>query len=322
VVLARLDLGLLVALLGLMLLPQLVIRLRFIWALLGAFPLILYFALNHHFFGLWLPVSGLAKELKPLDWHWPKLILIPIVKYFMIATTVALLPAALMLWRRPVVGRGTVRVALAALAFPALFWTILCLVSDWPLWNWYAYPFVIALPAASLIATPLTNSAFVARGIMIISLSIMALLVGVLADGFYHLKGIQPMPRFALQISDFAKTHPGRYAMGDRAGIVGFLLPQPMLQLEGLMGDKTFLDRIRAREGLLELMRDYNVAYYIARDPKPDGACWLITEPFQAGVNSAHMNARLCAQPLLTFAEPDDPDHVVQYVFRVDGTKS
>ena len=78
--------------------------------------------------------------------------------------------------------------------------------------------------------------------------------------------------------------------MGDRAGTVGYLLPGPLVQTEGLMMDLNFLKLIQNKTPLLEALADYNVRYYISSIVNPPSSgCFHAVEPLQAGPKvSAH----------------------------------
>ncbi len=52
--------------------------------------------------------------------------------------------------------------------------------------------------------------------------------------------------------------------MGDRAGAVGYMASQPVLQTEGLMMDSQYLENIRKRRDLVEVLRGYGARYYIS----------------------------------------------------------
>jgi hypothetical protein len=88
----------------------------------------------------------------------------------------------------------------------------------------------------------------------------------------------------AIEIKAFADQHEGMYAMGDRAGAVGYLASRPVLQMEGLMMDGQYLDNVRYRRDLLEVLRSYGVHYYIStRVVRGNNGCSVVKEPFQAG---------------------------------------
>jgi len=67
----------------------------------------------------------------------------------------------------------------------------------------------------------------------------------------------------AKYLSEWMKKHPGVYAMGDRAGLVSYLSGQKMIQLEGLVMDKNYLENINRQESLNFVLNNYNVDYYI-----------------------------------------------------------
>jgi hypothetical protein len=105
----------------------------------------------------------------------------------------------------------------------------------------------------------------------------------------------------AVDIARFDRTHPGVYAMGDRAGTPGFLLPEPLIQLEGLVMDKAFLANIRRQRPLPEVLHEYAVRYYIAINPVVSHGCWLTAEPLVAGPDAPHMRGTFCIQPVAAF---------------------
>jgi len=108
----------------------------------------------------------------------------------------------------------------------------------------------------------------------------------------------------ALDVRQFAENHPGIYAMGDRAGAVGYLANVPVIQLEGLMMDKQYLDNIRAQRDVQDVLKQYEVRYYIFTSmragPDADG-CYSAREPAQAGPDSPVMRAHICKTPVAVF---------------------
>ena len=54
----------------------------------------------------------------------------------------------------------------------------------------------------------------------------------------------------AIELKDFAAGHPGIYGMGDSAGTPAVVMGQPVVQLEGLVMDKRFLENIREERNL------------------------------------------------------------------------
>jgi hypothetical protein len=105
----------------------------------------------------------------------------------------------------------------------------------------------------------------------------------------------------AVDIHGFAKNHPGVYAMGDRAGYMAYLVSNPVIQLEGLVEDKEYLEKLTAREPLLSILNDYNVDYYIGVNPVRDNGCYLMTEPLQGAPTTVKTSGRFCKKPLAVF---------------------
>ncbi len=70
----------------------------------------------------------------------------------------------------------------------------------------------------------------------------------------------------ALGIKPFTDSHPGRYAMGDRAGLTAFITGRPFLQ-RGLAADQAMVDSIVASADLLNVLKKYGVRYYVVSYP-------------------------------------------------------
>jgi hypothetical protein len=90
--------------------------------------------------------------------------------------------------------------------------------------------------------------------------------------------------------------------MGDRAGTPGYLLHEPLIQLEALVMDKGFLANIRSQRPLAEVLHEYGVRYYIATNPVQSHGCWLTTEPLLAGPDAPHMRDTFCMPPIAEFS--------------------
>lgn len=267
---------------------------RWMFAAFGAWPLLGYLLVNQRMMGLWLPVSGVAKQLKqggdfslaPLWWllskHGPNLLLLAVLCGLLVLAALATLAQS------PARGRGHI---IALLAGIPLYYGVLCALSDWQLWPWYFYPFVLVPPLTLAVLSPLGRVGEHA----VQALAGMAVLMG----GVFTAAYTQPrdtgilLETYAMQ--PFVAAHFGTYAMGDRAGTAGALLGVPLLQLEGLMGDAALLQCIRDRAPLAEVLRDYRVDYYITTEPSPDGTCFRLREPVRAGPHSPAMTGRVCA---------------------------
>ena len=264
----------------------------------GFVPVAIYFGVNIHYFGTLLPVSGTAKQLKvglaPS--------LIPLRSILHMDLCLSFLFGALALFairKKSVDATATFRSALiATILFPFLYFAVLSIRSDWPLWRWYTYPFVAQLACATaLVATILlpgaAKQAWYWKPVYILALCFYLVTMS------WHTG-----PELAAASEDiyrFSATHPGTYAMGDRSGSVGYLLQYPVVQLEGLVMDKAYLDHIRNQEPLRTVLHEYGVRYYIATTSGPYHGVYKAIEPAKGGPNSPVMRATFTERPAAIF---------------------
>lgn len=293
-------------------------RLRCAGAFLcGASPVALYLILNKLWFGTLMPISGQSKQMR--FHHWPSAALFlrsPIgppqrifVVYPLVLASVAGLVLLPRLRRKPAL-RGRFACVLALLLFPFVYIVTLSVLSDWPVWEWYLYPLIgSGLAAAVLLTTAIDRR--VERTFQWLRWPLVTLLFLVWIV-FCRAQWINTTRRNALvfsnylggaEIAGFANKHPGIYGMGDRAGIPAYLYSGPMVQLEGLVMDKTLLNDIRLQRPLSEVLRDYNVRYYVGVNLSQHGNCWHAIEPIEAGPDAPHMQGDFCMTPVAEFRE-------------------
>jgi hypothetical protein len=332
-VLARVDTVILVGMVALAVAPALLVLLRqfrrLIWLTVGLAPAGLYFLSNIVFFGTILPISSSAKALvpgfvfnpdalltafTPGDFDPVEIMVIMVPAWCVLACAIA----GLLRWRRDT-ARARLRTAFCA--FPPLFYLLLAVRSDWMLWRWYLYPVVTATPFALCWAGEILLR--FQRTAAMIAISTIAILFGLvpaaldLGGHYAHTTpSVNSIYTAAVATEDFASAHPGRYAMGDRAGTMAFLIKRPVFQLEGIVGDRSLLDAIRDKADLVALLRAHDVDYYIGTRMVRDGNCWVGQEPkpHQAGKLSPAMTGRFCGEPLVTTT---DRDGTVTQVFTV-----
>src|SRR5262249_43830850 len=159
-----------------------------------------------------------------------------------------------------------------------VYFTVIGVISDWSIWIWYMYPVVpaTAVATAGAIHAALSRRACDARRWH------LALPVAAGLAGFAVIAVEAPRSPWQgvaiLEVSRalaaFATEPPGRYAMGDRAGAFGFLTDQPVVQLEGLVGDPALIASIRARRPLLEELAARGIDYYVGSRLGRAGECW------------------------------------------------
>lgn len=320
-VLARLDTALLMALvvLGLILHREtraLIGRQQMAGLSLGLLPVFLYFISNRVIFHVWMPVSGMAKQLKfnhlPSSPAWESFYGLPrlqLLTLLPIILAIALLP---LLFKR--LSRTQQVLYPAVLAFPIVHILVLSCLSDWSLWVWYFYTFRPALCVSFAViclwkplGKILQNAAVPACVLLFIVFDAPQSRWG---NGTKVWQGDDLMQE-GIDLKNFSATHPGVYALGDRAGTVGYILPSPMVQLEGLVMDRGYLSYIQRQVPLRVALAHYHVRYYVATERVPYTGCFHAVEPFQAGPASPHMAADFCEKPVSIF----QTGHVKTLVF-------
>lgn len=278
-------------------------------AALGWAPLALYLGANLYFFNGLLPESARAKALTVE----PGPFAATLLSFRKAPTTLALgalgvaIMVAALLAVRAARSRQTARslALLYACLWPALYFALLSFRSPWAFWAWYLYPVVMAIPPLAMLLArtlPLHLAAWPPALAALLALLFCASVTA--KEGARALRGIPENSVFegAVRIKQFADQHPGYYAMGDRAGMVGHFIASPVLQLEGLVGGKAVLAAIAAQQPLLRFLEQAGVDYYIGTDLRAnDGGCLLAVEPAQARQGAPHMTGTLCAEPMFRF---------------------
>ncbi len=264
----------------------------------GLLPLPAYFISNHIFFRTWLPVSGMAKQLRHS--HAPSLepwrvFFHPLACGYLVIVLAAMLVLPAVRRRLPL----ATWIYPAVLLFPFVYYFILSCVSDWTLWGWYMYPIRTALCISLVIFCLWPPSARWLRQTWVVALLVLAVAAG--AATLRWRRQQEDIDAASIELEHFAETHPGTYAMGDRAGRVGYRLHDPVIQTEGLMMDRAFLAHVAASEPLRSTLAQYGVRYYVGTAYVPFSGCFHADEPAKAGPTSAHMSAEFCEAPLATW---------------------
>ena len=268
---------------------------------LGLIPVAAYFLFNHFHFHTWLPVSGMAKQVKIDLWPtvrpWRTVYNHNINNLLNLGTLHLGVLGMLFAWKRLTANQRVLFPT--ALMFPFVYVFTLSCVSDWQLWLWYLYPERAALCVTFVILCvwPLTAKFMRMR---LVAAVVLAIAVGETVTSEWWTDVQPPIHDAALDIQRFARTHPGTYAMGDRSGMVAYLIPDPIVQTEGLVMDRNFLERMRRQEALLPVLNSYHVRYYVTTSWKAYTGCFHALEPFQAGKTSAHMEGTFCSTPVAT----------------------
>lgn len=281
----------------------------------GAIPIGIYLLVNWHLFHTLTPVSGQAKQLRMH--HVPsvapllsalhslsvrRLVVYPALVCIVLSVVVAVLR------RKGRLARRDAPVVLSLMLFPLLQQIAVSSLSDWHLWSWYVYPFVVATAGALLLGFSLLpvrkrlDSGLTRRSML--AAVCAAILLFAVVDA--HQSTVvrernNNCYQFGLDLEGFARTHEGVYAMGDSAGTASYLIHQPLVQLEGLMMDEAYLDNVRKQRNVEEVLASYNVRYYVVSFPHLTDGCYQVVEPAQAGPDSMKMRGRLCMAPVAKF---------------------
>jgi hypothetical protein len=268
---------------------------------MGLIPLAIYFLLNRSFFHIWLPISGMAKQLKfnhhPTSQTWHCL-------YLFIPSFLAVflpIPIGILLYPLAMKNFSAIQKALypAALLFPLVYYFVLCCLSDWSIWPWYMYALRPAMCVAFVIFCTWQPLARILQSTAVTAI-LLAVFLGFLVTSRWRLQ--EPdLYAAAVGIQQFSLTHPGTYAIGDRAGRVGYLVKDPVIHLEGLVMDRTFLGYIQRQTPLRTVLDAYDVRYYIGTAYAPYNGCFAAVEPYQAGAGSPHMRGEFCEKPVAVF---------------------
>ncbi len=288
--------------------------------LAGGLPFFVYLAINQWYFGALMPISGAAKGLRDhysiVSRAWQSFLPpFPIGDPAMsIGGALLILTGLAVSLKRLPFASIRQQILMTTLAAVPVYYLATAVRSDWPLWEWYLYPIVICMPIAMLVIGESLPNLIVGR----LPINLAVAVVGVVFVGYAAAKVPQRRPEqngllvVGQKLAAFAQTHPGRYAMGDRAGIVGYLLSVPVLQVEGLVSDRQTLNAIRTKADLRQFLRSRSIEYYIATEPRMEGGCWQVAEPNNAGPSAPRMRGSFCETPVLEFTQ----DGIVTGIFR------
>ena len=170
------------------------------------------------------------------------------------------------------------------------------------MWPWYFY----SVTLAALAAFVLLGMHLPAR--LTLPLTCLYAAVLVCYAGAYAWRGPSSVTVYqsSLELARYMDAHPGVYLMGDQAGTAGYLSHQPIIQTEGLVMDRQFLQLMRAATPLPQVAQQYHAAFYAEIGGTYDGACLHVAEPANAGRDSPRMRGKVCQPPLALFYREAD----------------
>ena len=282
---------------------------------LGFLPVAAYLLSNIYYFDSLMPVSGMAKSvLKITALHAATFITLFEFYFKFNYVYFGIFIYSIFNLYKFKQFENTIKIFyITALASVPVYYLQNSLRSDWALWFWYLYPLILS---TIMLAIPL-NTIFTSykyfdlknkhlqilqQSFLIFALSIISLYT------FKKLKNVSydPIMVAGIKILDFEKNNPGIYAMGDRAGFVGYLLSSPLIQLEGLVMDSNYLNLLEKNRNIEEILNYYNTTYYIGTGLRKDeNNCFIVIEPTQSNGFSRRIESRLCWEEVLHFTVRD-----------------
>jgi hypothetical protein len=258
-----------------------------------ALALATYVVVNIRLFDTATPVSGQAKSLGA-----PFRNLRPVEQFLQAgqvndrrmwlgAATLVLCAVAYVAgdWRDTLPRRRLMACIGCLLGGQALLLTYLVLATSYQVWAWYYYGIaLVAFCAGALLARSLVRW-FGAPGQWICLAVGIAFAIVQIPAAFFSGLSHSPRATATAEFLDAELPQDAVIAMGDRAGLVGYLADRPMLQLEGLMADAQWLHDLEDGTAL-DRMDQEGVDYYVwsgwvaGRPIEIDGEpCLVLTEP-------------------------------------------
>ena len=231
-----------------------------------------YMVASQLLFGTPTPVSGQAKGLGA-----PFLNTEPLVQFLQAgrvvghpmwagAAALVLVAGAVAVVSRPerredAAGMSLATLAVALVTGEALLLTYLVVATSYPVWPWYHYllPCILLFAVLVLVRAALDGRLVGERACL---LAVGGFLVVQAAVTFRPEEGGYPGSVHASRYVREQLPDDAVLAMGDRAGIFGFLAERPLLHLEGLTADADYLDDME-HGAVADRMAAEGVDYYV-----------------------------------------------------------
>ncbi len=199
--------------------------------------------------------------------------------------------------------------AFAVGAFFLIFVAYYLLRTSWVLWEWYAYPAILAaiylLPEAiEGVESRLNRSngfRNLLRAISAVVVVLFAVEIGVIALRWGYWKnnlfeGAIPYENYKIATDMNGLDGSARIAMGDRAGSFAYFYPGEVVQLEGLMDDGRVLQAVR-EDALESYLSDRGVDYLIFYGDAPETyARWTLLVPLPVLSTGPRAGIEVCRE--------------------------
>lgn len=287
---------------------------RLIFLSMPVFVIGAYVVLNLIYFKIPFPISGLAKTSSEFSlfetpmWksvfveytNWKKINLMALLS-FLVMFVYMLLPKAHHFKNSP----------LPLLFGVCLYFLVTAARSDWPMWPWYFYSVCIIFILAYLVFLDSQKMCQIKSNFSLITRKVLGRTLSLLIifESFYLGLAVirtifipYPTQPTSIEVVNYMNSHPGRYAMGDRAGLIGYLSRAPIIQLEGLVMDAQYLQILkRTSMTLTNIFETYHVDYYITCASKEENGYYSVKEPIFGGRYTRKAHGSFNYQPVIAF---------------------
>jgi hypothetical protein len=238
---------------------------------------LMYMGINHHYFGLTMPVSGEVKSLGGMQLNRPLLKLLENpwhIQAELLYLIVLAVPLGIALWPRTT--SAMQRALIGAYIVGTICFTMrLFFFSSWIIWPWYGYPLLIGYMACVPVLLQALARRFGGLRFSPIAIATITLLF-VCAFGLSLWRSVRHRhsgkQNYFLLNDEALAAYGGRLnnrlvAMGDRAGNFAFSYGGGVEQIEGLANDREFLTLLRKRADIKPLLCQRGVQFVVAYAP-------------------------------------------------------
>ncbi len=185
--------------------------------------------------------------------------------------------------------------------------------SSWPLWTWHFFFLAISTPLIindilKIINFKKYNIILYLTGIFFVASYSFLLFLNFNVNNDHMLN-------IAKKVKENYKSSENTiFAMGDMAGKVSFLLNKNLIQLEGLVGGKRIINKIRNEENLCKVLQELKVdKYFTTKVKKIDNKSFYAEEPSLDSKNIKKMRGKFFSKPEKIFESAD----INLYVFNL-----
>ena len=267
------------------------------------FLLTIYFILNNYFFDSFFPESGIAKSLNnELKFNTETFSFLKSAQLGM--KFISFLFYLNIFGLFFLFSKKLNIITKFSLVTFLIFFLSHSLRSAWPLWTWHFFFLSISTPLIIDDLIQSINLKFFKYRSLLVSIFFALTYFGLYVNNYGinndHILNIANKISNHYKFKDYK-----RFAMGDMAGKTSYLLNKQLIQLEGLVGGKKVLEKIKNQKSLCELFKEYNVEIYLASKFEYKNDKYYIEEPSQKSKNVKKMKAILLKGPDKIFSSGD-----------------